>query len=330
MTTKFKDSERVLDQEIAEEMAYIEKPYRENELSIWKKLVSNRAEEILKWTKLSQLEQEKLIQAKQQLYEDFLEKLLEDPEKNVWDALLRWNELKELWVINKNKSGTKKWKKHSITFLPKNLLKEAEIIYYWLVLFLNKAHEYFNWKDSIKNTKENSARSLIEFTLQDNVVNLQREWIIYTNATHKWNKGFVKSIEIDDSPLWININFSYIVGYISRSHAFFPWNVHEEIEGYHFTEKDFKNMKIKEIINYDWYGWIYERNFRQSYKTNDFLAYTYPNKEIADKAYSIMSASKEIEKEWKERAQFWENPKCNCCWYIKVFWIPYRKSVDIR
>lgn len=329
MTTKFKDSNYVLDQEIAEEMAYIEKPYREKKLTLIQKFFTNKAKEILKWTKLSQLEQEKLIQAKQKSYEDFLEKLLENPEKNIWDAILRWNELKELWIINKNKSDTKKRRKHSITYLPKELLKEAEIIYYWLVLFLNKAHEYFQWKNSVKNTKEIYASSLVEFSLQDNVVILQREWIIYTNATQKWDKGFVKSIEIDDSPLWININFSYIVGYISKYHAFFPWNVHEEINGYNFTEKDFKNMKIDDIVNYDGYWWIYERNFRQSYETGKFLIYTYPNKEIAEKAYSIMSASKEIEKEWKERTQFWENPTCNCCWHIKVFWIPYRKTSDI-
>lgn len=50
MTTNFKDNDgRIIDSQIAEEMAYIEKPYRENELGMMKSMFSCRANEILKW-----------------------------------------------------------------------------------------------------------------------------------------------------------------------------------------------------------------------------------------------------------------------------------------
>jgi hypothetical protein len=49
MTTNFKDNDgRIIDSQIAEEMAYIEKPYRENELGMMKSMFSCRANEILK------------------------------------------------------------------------------------------------------------------------------------------------------------------------------------------------------------------------------------------------------------------------------------------
>ena len=76
MTTKFLDTDgRVLDHEIAEEMAYIEKPFREEKIGIIKSLFISRASEILKWQKRSEeflnekIEIEKEVEEKLRLAE---------------------------------------------------------------------------------------------------------------------------------------------------------------------------------------------------------------------------------------------------------------------
>ncbi len=45
---------KILDMKIAEEMAYIEKPYRENELSFLKRIITTKAKKILIWEKLAE------------------------------------------------------------------------------------------------------------------------------------------------------------------------------------------------------------------------------------------------------------------------------------
>ncbi|MCK9272363.1 hypothetical protein M0P65_02340 [Candidatus Gracilibacteria bacterium] len=71
MTTKFMDADgRVLDHEIAEEMAYIEKPYRENKLGIIKSIFIGRASEILKGQEKSEEFLNKKIEFEKKLEEE--------------------------------------------------------------------------------------------------------------------------------------------------------------------------------------------------------------------------------------------------------------------
>ncbi|EKD65837.1 MAG: hypothetical protein ACD_49C00079G0001 [uncultured bacterium (gcode 4)] len=123
MTTNFVDfpyglkdnNGKIIDSQIAEEMAYIEKPYRENELGMLKSMFSCRANEILKWEKKAEYIWQKLFEKKRKNHELEMQKqkeirlnnLLNDFELIVEQNVKRiyweqWDELhnKTLSIIN--------------------------------------------------------------------------------------------------------------------------------------------------------------------------------------------------------------------------------------
>jgi len=61
--------------------------------------------------------------------------------------------------------------------------------------------------------------------------------------------------------------------------------------------------------------------------TDDFLIYTYPNKEEADKAYATLALGRKIVNTLPRT--FLKRSSCSCCGHRVIFWIPYRKRADI-
>ncbi|EKD65843.1 MAG: hypothetical protein ACD_49C00079G0007 [uncultured bacterium (gcode 4)] len=177
MTTKFLDTDgRVIDYEIAEEMAYIEKPFRENKLGIIKSIFIWRASEILKWQEKSG---------------EFLNKKIEF-EKELEEKLRLAEELR---IAEERKAEEDRIKRDKET---ERLIKEKEEFELRNPQELKKLDIYIKYLQTQPELWE-AINFLYDFANKANAERSDDSYIIYRKARRALYQNFYNRIDASDN-----------------------------------------------------------------------------------------------------------------------------------